>query len=250
MKKNNKKLNNRKIFRPSKSVVSGKKNIKEREEELYGQLHSVRIPRILNKSSPIPQFVMRKQNFFEPTLVLQGATTFLLREWRINALFDPDPLIGGGTVSGYSQFALLHNAHIVEYFRCHYDVAGNEPASPVVFGIIFRDVQPSTTILTHSNAVNALEQAPTDGVHIVGQTSGMDVFRSPMYKIKPGDIVGNPLQYLSNIAFASATNSVPTQLVWMAFIAISGTGGPLTNGCILDMYMEFTSRWYSPVPLA
>jgi hypothetical protein len=200
-------------------------------------------------NSPFPPFMMRKLTFFEPNLVLQSAASFLVREWRINDVYDPDPLLGGGTVAGFNELAAIYRLWRVENFRVRFEVASNEPALPLTFGIIFRDIRPSTVIAAYADAQNAMEVAPTSGPALVGQTTGNSVYRSPWYKLRPGSIVGNPISYMSDIAYQGTGGSAPvspTQNVWLAFLLLSiGAVNPLTNGAIVHAYMEFTVRWYS-----
>lgn len=221
-----------------------------REQQLYTVLNSSRIPKNLMRSSPFPPFMIRKMPFFEPSLIMQNAlSSFVLREWRINDVYDPDPLTGGGTVAGFHELAAIYNLFRVENFQVRYSVSSNEPATALNFGIIFRDARPSLTLLTYADCQNALEVAPTSGPGIVGQTTGTSVFNSPDYKIKPAAVVGNPLAYMADTLFAGLGGSAPaspSQQVWMAFIMMSQA--PLTllpNGGIVHIYMEFTARWYS-----
>jgi hypothetical protein len=220
---------------------------KRNENISFDELSRTKIPKSLMHASPFPMEMTRTLTFFEPSLVIQDASNpFKLREWRINSVYDPDPLIGGGTVAGYHQLVAIYDQWKVINFKVRYEVAGNEPNVPVIFGLIFRDQQPSTIISAYADAQNALEIAPTTGPNIVGQTTGMDVYRSPWYKVKPSSIMGNPLTYNGAIEYQGSTSANPTQVIFLGFVALSiGSTINLTNGCILTIYMEFTTRFYS-----
>lgn len=197
-------------------------------------------------NSPFPMEMIRKLNFYEPNLVLQGANPFIVREWRINSAYDPDPLLGGGSTAGYNKIAAIYGQYRVENFRVRYEVAANEPAIACAFGLIFRDAQPSTTTLTYIDAQNQLEIAPTTGPQIVGETAGMSIYRSKWISIRPSAILGNPIEYMADLSFQSSVTTNPTQTVWLAFIVTSpGALINLTNGVILNIYMEQTVRFFS-----
>jgi len=188
---------------------------------------------------------MYKLTFFEPTLLLQGASPFVLRRWRVNSAFDPDPLLGGGTLAGFPEIAAIYQVYRVEHFRVRFEIAANEPSVPVNFSLIFRDSDPGLTIATYADAQNASEVSPTTGPNIIGQTTGSSVFRSSWYKIQPSSILGNPMAYYADNDYSAAVTTNPASLVYMAFILMStGAGVNLTNGAEVTMFMEFTVRFF------
>jgi hypothetical protein len=185
--------------------------------------------------------------FVEPTLVVQAPLLpYAIREWRINDIFDPDPLIGGGTVAGYTYYTTAYNRYRVYKHECQFTVCGNEPGIPVTFGVVYRDARPSTIITSYAQALDALEIGPTTGIQMVGQTSGQSIYRSRRLRIHPAAIMGDPQEYMSDVSWAGSTSTSPTQTVWMAFIAVSISPiVNLTNGVILTMNQIFTVKWSS-----
>jgi hypothetical protein len=203
---------------------------------------SIRVPRNLMASAPIPPFQVRKLNF-QYNAVVQAAAPFVLVEFRMNGAFSPDAV---GTPAGFNEYAALYTLYQVTHFRFRYSVASNEPAVPVNFSWIFRDIQPSTIINTYAKAINAMEVAPTTGPNIVGETTGQSVYRSGWHKLMPAAVIGNAFSYFGNAAYGAATTANPTALVWADFVATSFSAGTnLTNGCFLSVYLELTTRFYS-----
>ena len=196
-------------------------------------------------SAPFPPFMVRKLAYMDPTFVLQGASPYLLREFRTNDVYDPDPLLGGGSVSGFPQLASIYNYWRVEDFRFRYELVNNEPSVPGLHGVILRDVQPSTVIASLAAAQNSLEIAPTTGPHMIGVTQGMSVYRSRWYNCAPPAIVGNPANYFGDEAFVGGVAVSPANQTWLAFVLLSPIGGNLTNGSIITMYLEYTVRFFS-----
>lgn len=222
-----------------------RKNKQQNEIQI---LNEARVPRNLMRAAPFPMEMVRTLTFFEPNLIIQSFTgaSFVLREWRINSVFDPDPLIGSGSVAGFPQLAAIYQHYRVENFKVRFEVAGNEPALPLSFGLCFKDAQPSLSVTTYLRAQDALEVGPTTGPHVVGETTGQSVYRSKWLKIRPSSILGNPLTYYADADFSASVTSNPPQLVWMAFLLFAPLSTiPLPNGCVLNMYMSFTTRFYS-----
>jgi len=202
------------------------------------------IPRNLRGNSPFPESrTLRLTSTL--TFVMQGASPFLERDYRINSLFNFN--FTGATTndfSGASQLAAIYNIYHVERIQVSFLLSGNETGQPVFFGLTFKDEQPSTTITTLAHAVNALEVSPTTGPCIVGQTSGMAIYRSRVYSIALGSVVGNTLSYMSDVAYTGAFGADPLQLVWMGAVAYS-VGGNLTNGVIVNLRSVLTVRAFS-----
>jgi hypothetical protein len=228
--------NNRRIPRPLRG-----------DNILFGHGSNVRIPRRLHPTSPTPMTEIVKMSFVEPNLVINSAvSSFVVREWRINDIFDPDPLVGGGTVAGYTYYSTAYNRYRVFKHVSKFTVCGNEPAVPVSFGLIWRDARPSLSITSYATALDALEIGPSTGLMMVGQTTGASIYRSRLNGLHPGALMGDPQEYMSDISWGGSTGSSPGQTVWMAFIAVSIS--PLinlTNGVLLTMNQYFTVKWSS-----
>jgi len=226
----------------------GGNNKPGKQSNLYQELNRTRIPRNLMRSTPFPPFVERRLELIEPNLLIRDSSnTFVIRDWRINSAYDPDPTLGGGSLTGFNQYAAMYNSYHVSKFRYQYTVASNEPGIPVAFGFIFRDLnRPSLTYSSYSLCLNALEEAPSTGLQMVGETSGQSVYRSPWYKISPGDVVGKRSSYEFDDDYDALVSTNPINPVWFSMIALSTTGSNLANGIIVALNMEFTVKFYGP----
>ncbi len=203
------------------------------------------IPRNLRGSFPFPESRICKLTSVI-NFVMQGASTFIVNDFRINSLYQYD--VTGGTThnfSGDTQLAAIYDSYHVQSLKVSYLLSGNETGQPVFFGLTFKDDQPSVSITTLAKAVNALEVAPTTGVTLVGQTNGQPIFRSRSFNIRLGAIVGNEMSYAADQAYTSSFgNFNPTQAVWMSAVAY-GVGGNITGGVIVSLRSELTIRAYS-----
>jgi hypothetical protein len=203
------------------------------------------IPKNLRGSFPFPESRICKLTSVI-NFVMQGATTFVVNDFRVNSLYQFD--VTGGTThnfSGDTQLSAIYDSYHVQHIKVSYLLSGNETGQPVFFGLVFKDDQPSVSITTLAKAVNALEVAPTTGVTVVGQASGQPIFRSRSFGIKVGAIVGNNVSYNADLSYTSSFgNTNPAQAVWMSAIAY-GVGGNITGGVIVSLRTELTIRAYS-----
>jgi hypothetical protein len=226
----------------NRETGSQNKKLKDRTDHLRS-LMTPTIPKSLRRNNPFPPAMERNLQFQFNGFLLNNAANFIVKEFRINSAFSPD---GVGTPSGFNEMAAIYNFYKVLSNKCYYRVAANEPSVPVQFGLIFRDAQPSTVITTYNAAINAVEVAPSTGINLIGETTGMSVYRSPEYKIDPGSIVGNRLEYFGDEDYKGLVTGNPNQAVWCAFVLISASPATLlTNGAFLEIFITLDTLFYS-----
>lgn len=225
------------------------RKLRKRRNKQNGGMNIIRtvpfIPRNLKGSFPFPETQIVKLTSIL-NFAMQGAATFVVNDYRLNSLYQFN--VTGGTThdfSGDTQLAAIYDSYHVQDVSVSFQLCGNEAAQPVFFGLIFKDDQPSVSVTNFTHAVNALEVAPTTGPIIVGQTTGMETYRSKWFHIPLGSIVGNATSYASDLSYTSSFgNFNPTQAVWMGAIAYA-IGGNITNGIIVSLRTELTLRVYS-----
>jgi len=222
--------------------TNSKKTRQLSEDEIIEKIMSQRIPKNLLRSSPIPTTMTRKLTFLFSGQVNDVANSWKVMDFRLNGVFSPDNV---GTPGGFNEISAMYLLYVCTHVKWKFDVIGNEPAIGLGFGMICRDAQPSTIINTYLKAKNSLEISPSTGTFLTGQTTGQSVFRSNYYKIKPGEVLGNIFSYYGNFNYSSVVTSNPAQLLWLSFVLISLVNSPLTNGCLLSLTMEMTTRFYS-----
>ncbi len=214
------------------------KNAKEQLEEFM----DVKIPRSLQASSPFPGDMVRKLTFHQVG-VRQGAAPYIIYELRVNGAYRPDNAL---SPPGFAELAQIYGLYRVLNTRVRFNVVSNEPSIPVFFGLIFRDIQPSTVLTTYQLAVESLSIAPTSGPYCVGETQGTSNYRSRWYKIPPASVVANPLTYYGSTTFEGSVSANPTDLIWCAVVFYSPSNAiNLSNGAFVDFYLEMSTRFYS-----
>jgi hypothetical protein len=193
-------------------------------------------------------------------MVVQGASSFIVVDFRINSVWQS--LVGGptGVMSGYNCSAFSYASYRVEGFKLNIKVVSNEPGIGMSFGVVFNDTQPSTKISTYQQALTTLASTATYFRATVGSTAGMSRYISKTENVSPAHVVGNPLMYYSDRDFSGSLGTPliavpipgtnPNQAVWASFILLSESSATnLTNGCFLDWDAEYHTRTYGPLPL-
>lgn len=202
------------------------------------------IPRNLRGSSPFPESMTVKLTSVL-TFSMAAAATFVVKDFRVNSLYQFD-VAGGGTndFSGTTQLAAIYDSYHVQSLKVSFQLSGNESGQSIYFGLTFKDDQPSVSITNQAHAINALEVAPTTGPLVVGQTTGMEIYRSRQFNLTCGSIVGNPLSYNADLSYTASFGSNPNQAVWMGAVAYA-VGGNMTNGVVVSLHTQLTVRVYS-----
>jgi len=229
-----------------KRTIQKKKKVKRRVDHQALEREMIaRVPRgLFHKFAGKP---WDQEYFgFSDSLVVSGASPFLVRDYRINSGWQPVP--GGltGTMSMYTSSAFKYA--IYRALTHYLGIAVNNNELFRVSGyVIFSDTQPSTKITSYALAVQYAKAAFAYLQFSLGYATGQgrfDQLRRPI-KNPIAEIVGNPLDYYASDNYAGTLGTPliaipvagtnPAQTVWASFVIYSD--GPLqnlTNGVFLD----------------
>jgi hypothetical protein len=160
-----------------------------------------------------------------------AALSYLSWRYRSNSVYDPDPLLGSGSVPGYTFWATGYQAYLVA--SVSYDVQiSNMEAHPVDVCVC-----PSNEDLG-SNYINSAELFgnPHATQSQLSAKGGQDRARLKG-TIDLGHVYGNVIQYVSS--YASLTGTNPTPL----YLNVAGVGaGNFTVNNGLDVRVTLTYR--------
>jgi len=196
--------------------------------------------------------------FYEPNLaIVPGGVAFYVKDWRMNDVYDPDPSIGGGSVSGFTQFVALWNIWRVDRFRFRYEIVNMETAVPLQFFFTMKDWQPSIVLNTYAKCQDAAEVSGSTQPHILGVLNGNNVYRSgnganPDKEwspwIRPSAILGDQLLYRASAGYSGQGSASPSSVIWLSVVVLAdGPGGTMPAGFVLNLEMEYDTMWYSTV---
>lgn len=146
-----------------------------------------------------------------------NSATYLSWRYRMNSVYDPDPLVLSGSVPGHTAWSAFFSNYRVLKFGYDIDFVNMEgfPVDVVA--------APSLTDLgANYVTTNELFGNPHAAVSAMGSAGGMD--RTNLKgSIDLGAFQGSTTWYLGNDAYASVTNTNPTQLLYMNFGGITAS---------------------------
>lgn len=172
---------------------------------------------------------------------------YLVYSFRINDLFDPDPLILSGSISGFKEIMQFYSFYRVLHTSIVVHITNNE-TFPIMYGGVFSQTNLTGVIASRDDAINALESSFSSKVRILSPKGGFDR-GSLVMKIKPSQLLGDVRQYLAEQNYAGIGLSTPAIPLWFNMIVASPTGAALVNGYTNSTTLTFKSEFFGLVNL-
>jgi hypothetical protein len=168
-------------------------------------------------------------------------SSYLYFAQRGNGLFDPDPLLLTGSISGFAEWGAFYRQYIVESVTIKWIVC-NKEAFPVTVVCAPSNVSLATVITTHQSAVN-LGENKLSTVRNLSMASGQD--RTIIIKnINWSRYIANPIQYLAGTfsGFGGFAPSNPTVSTFIDFAAYADN--VFSAGISSSLRIEYHTKWY------
>lgn len=234
MKKTNKtKRNNKKT---KKSTTSRNSNRSGRGDG------SVRVG--IHSNDLMPPSLTRYLKYIDGNLIRSNSgANYLVYALRINDVYDPDPLILSGNISGYKELMQFYYYARVQNFKLNMDISNNE-TFPVQYGVVFSSLSLPGTISNRDDALNALETSFTTGVRLLSGKGGIDR-EDISLSITPAKVVGTNAVYNTNIDYACQITSSPNIPLYCNIIICSPSGTNLINGVTTAVTCGYLTKFYS-----
>jgi len=202
------------------------------------------LPRnILTTGDVLPRSITVKLNYTDGTMLRTSGATFLAFRLRANSLFDVDPLLGSGTISGFTEIAALYRQYRVTH--CEFEwTAVNNQLQPVVVGALFSNIDVPTVVTTNEQALGALENPFSTRAHCLSAGGGMDRV-TLVGKLPLGQVHGNELEYMASNDFSALVNANPAVILFLTFIVVDTTGAGLAQGISSSLVLRFTCQFFN-----
>jgi len=153
---------------------------------------------------------------------------YLVYSFRINDLYDPDPLILSGSISGFKEMMQFYAYYRVIKFSANINISNNE-VFDLLYGAVFSQTNLTGVISSRDDAINALENNYCKGPFLLSEKGGMD--RGTMVlRINPANLLGVPRQYFGTNDYAGSGLATPPIPLWLNFIVCTPTGAAMANG--------------------
>lgn len=172
---------------------------------------------------------------------------FLVYSFRINDLYDPDPLILSGSISGFKELMQFYAQYRVLHVAADITICNLE-TFPMMYGMVFSQTNLTGVISSRDDAINALEDPMSTKAHILAGKGGID--RARLRKgMSCGRILGVRTQYMAESNYAGQGLATPTTPLWLNFIVASATGASLANGYCTTTTLTFHSEFFGRLNL-
>jgi len=179
-------------------------------------------------------------------IINTGIADFVVTEFKINSLYDPEAALGGTQPSGFNTLMQIYNFFQVDAVKVNIQVSNRETDVELYVGWILRDRQPTLDIPNRQSAINTMDVGPRVGIKQLGFATGQNRATLFQPKTQLSSVVGQPHMYKGDLGYSGAANADPGQLIWGAIILYSeGTAIYMPNGLSFIINIEFTARLFS-----
>jgi len=198
---------------------------------------------VLRPGTIAPTSVMSTMKFVSEIGTLSNASTFIVRRFRANSIFDPDPLLGGTTYAGYTAKSALYRQYRATHTAFSWGVSNME-TFPVQVAVVITNVDLGPLIGTLQQARDVVENSFSTDLITLGGSAGTSTAsidgKLPLWKV-----LGDEGEYMNSTSYSSLNNTNPAVTIFISFIVLSQTGANLTNGVSFSPTITTTIKWYN-----
>jgi hypothetical protein len=195
------------------------------------------VPRNLSSYAADSYLCTLKYTSFDTTRGASG-TTYAYWRFRMNSVFDPDPLVLSGSISGFNEIASIYRRYLVTDFEFMVEITNLE-TFPVTIIIAPSDIDLATQIVTRAAAVN-MSEYPLASRRTLSAKGGQDRALL-MKKFNLARFSGQPSAYVDSLAYSSLSNTNPSILTFINFAIVADSN--LANGVYMTTTLKFRTKW-------
>jgi hypothetical protein len=179
-------------------------------------------------------------NYIDATIVRNNAgANYLVFLMRANSVYDPDPLLSTGGISGFAEWANFYSQYRVIDCQVSWTVC-NKESFPVHVG--FNLSSAPLAVTTVAKAIDCLENGYSVGPVTISTSGGMD--RVMLTKrINLSKLWGDTIQYKADDNWSASVISNPSFLIYINLIGYASS--PFVNGIDSDLRLRFRVKFYS-----
>jgi len=187
--------------------------------------------------------------YVEDDVLTNSSVDFALDTYRISDIFDPNPAFLTGGTTGYQELIGIFFKWIVLCFYLDISIVNQEPAKPITVGILFNPDNLSSTILSRTNAINALERPGTMvKSQMIAPLSGQNRMMNLHFQVKPSTVYGNTSLYFGSVNFSGSAAAGPPNELFLHIIYIGPASLSLSVGTLTSVKLSFDVKFFSVTP--
>jgi hypothetical protein len=197
----------------------------------------------LHPSDIMPPRIVRKLNYIDSIYQRNNAgNNYLVYAFRINDLWDPDPLLLTGSISGFKEIMQFYTTYRVMNFKIHLKISNNE-AFPLLYGYVFSQTSLVGVIPTRDQAIDALENDFSTRARMISAKGGIDT-EEIQSLISPAEVLGDRRQYTAELGYSGQGLATPAIPLYVNLIVASPSGAAIANGVTTALTLEFVSEFF------
>jgi hypothetical protein len=175
--------------------------------------------------------------FYQDTLISRNNAGNLVLSWRYraNSVFDPDPLLGTGSLSGFNEWAAFFNAYRVVDFD--YDIQFSNLES---FPLICVACPTLLDVGANYASTDQMPEFPYGKKSMISGKGGMDRARIRGH-VDLASLEGATTYFTSN-EFAAVVTTNPGTVRFMNFGIVSTS--VLVNGILASVRMKYKTLFF------
>ncbi len=174
-------------------IQGGSDQIAGRQEKLIDSM----LKGDYQRNTIVPPSKIVALDFVDPGGVYQGATSFIVKHFCINDLYDPDPALLTTSYAGFSEWMRFYDYFRVEGIKCEWFIANNEPSVAVRVAMVC-STSPITP-LTYQQAIDAVEGRFSSQFKELQRASGGISTTKLKLAIKPEVVLGDATYYTDSL---------------------------------------------------
>lgn len=226
----------------SKGQFRQKQNKQNKRKIVVNTTKEEKIP--LQSNDIMPPSISRQLNYIDSVYTRNNSgANWIIFSYRINDLYDPDPAILTGSISGFKELMSFYNYYQVNHFRCNMKIFNNE-AYAIIYGGVFSIQNLSLSLSSRDDAVNALESNYSTRARLLSAKGGLD-HEDVVFALQPRQLLGNPKIYDGSPLYSGAGLSSPNVQLWLNIIVASPNATPLANGVTTSISMYYKAKFYA-----
>jgi len=187
--------------------------------------------------------------YVEDDVNVTSSVDFALDTYRISNIFDPNPSLLTGGITGYQEFVAIFFKWLVSRLYADLSIINQETAKPITIGVLFNPDNLSSTILSRANAINALERPGTMVKTVMlAANNGQNRMTNLHFEVNPSTVYGNSSLYFGSVNFSGSAPAGPPQDLFMHIIIIGPAALSLSLGVLLSIKLTYDVKFFSVAP--
>lgn len=224
------------------NVRPKRKNNQKNKRNNTNPIKQTTYGKVLRMPSSFPDTVIVNLSY-QDTIMNRNNVGGLICSWRyrINSAFDPDPLLGTGSISGFTEWAAVFTHYRILTFMFDVQIANDE-----TFPLMIATAPTLTDLGANFSGFDQLPEVPYGRKQLVSAKGGADKCRL-RGRVSIPKLEGSK-EPITDSGFAAQVSTNPLQI---RFFNVGFTGGanPLVNGVFVSIRLRFTCQFFARLPI-